>query len=131
MSDINNITTFSQVEIDKAAEDSKNETIWGKPANDIINGRDAAVQYEPVRAIWEMVQNARDVSGGSCKIEFCRQVDSFVFRHNGQPFTNATLNALILQTSSKVRGGMEQVGQYGTGFLTTHLLGRKFLLSGS
>ena len=125
------ITAFSQGDIDKAAEDSKNETLWGKPANDIINGRDAAVQYEPVRAIWEMVQNARDVSAGSCKIEFCRKVDSFVFRHNGLPFTNATLNALILQTSSKVRGGMEQVGQYGTGFLTTHLLGRKFHLSGS
>ncbi len=55
---------FSQDAIDKAVEESKNETLLGKPANDIINGWDtAAAQYEPVRAIWEMVQKVRDVSG--------------------------------------------------------------------
>ncbi len=131
MNNSNTLSSFSESEIDDAAEKSKDNTLWGKPANDIINGRDTATQYEPVRAIWEMVQNARDVNDGNCKVEFCRRKDSFLFRHNGQPFTNDTLNALILQTSSKVRGDMEQVGQYGTGFLTTHLLGRKFELSGS
>ena len=122
---------ISQEEIDKEAEDSKRDTLWGKPANDIINGRDVAAQYPPVRAIWEMVQNARDVNTDKCRIEFYRKSDCFIFRHDGLPFTNQTLDALILQTSSKVRDDIEQVGQYGTGFLTTHRLGRKFELSGS
>ncbi len=131
MTDRNKVLfAFSQDAIDKAVEEAKNKTLWGKTANDIINGRDtAAAQYEPVRAIWEMVQKVRDVSGCRCKIEFCRKTGSFEFRHNGLSFTNGSLNALILQTSSMVRGGM--VWQYGTGFLTTHLLGRKFLWSGS
>lgn len=122
---------LSQKDIDKAAAESKREMLWGKPANDIINGRDTACQYNPVRAIWEMVQNARDVSNNKCRIEFFRKKDVFVYRHDGLPFTNHTLDALILQTSSKVRNDAEQVGQYGTGFLTTHKLGREFLLSGS
>ena len=34
-------------------------------------------------------------------------------------------------TSSKVRDDIIQVGQYGTGFLTTHKFGLKFELSGA
>ena len=51
-----------QDKINKQAIDSKNDMLWGKPANDIINGRDSSVSAKPIRAIWEMVQNARDVS---------------------------------------------------------------------
>lgn len=107
------------------------DTLWGKPANDILNGRDSVASAPPVRALWEMVQNARDVSADKCNIIFTRKQDVFEFRHDGLPFENSTLNALILQTSTKVRGDGDQVGQYGTGFLTTHKFGRVFHLSGS
>ena len=120
-----------QNKINEQAKKSQNEMLWGKPANDILNGRDNSVSAKPIRAIWEMVQNARDVSANESNIVFTRKNGTFEFKHDGIPFTNDTLNALILQTSAKSRNDGDQVGQYGTGFLTTHKFGRKFDLSGS
>lgn len=113
------------------AHQSIDNTLYGKPANDILNGRDSFTSVKPVRAIWELVQNARDVALNHSHIVFIRQDNQFVFKHDGVPFTNDTLNALILQTSSKSRLDGDQVGQYGTGFLATHKLGRVFHLAGS
>ena len=121
-----------QKQILREKEAAHDETIWGKPANDIITGIGNNSGVKPQRAIWEMVQNARDVALDSkVDITFERHHDCFIFQHNGIPFTNSTLEALILQSSSKARNDSIQVGQYGTGFLTTHKLGLKFLLSGS
>lgn len=123
--------TDLQSKINSQANESQNNMLWGKPANDILNGRDSSASAKPIRAIWEMVQNARDVAQNESNIVFIRRHGSFIFKHDGMPFTNDTLNALILQTSSKVRNDGDQVGQYGTGFLTTHKFGRKFNLSGA
>lgn len=123
--------TDLQSKINSQASESQNNMLWGKPANDILNGRDSSASAKPIRAIWEMVQNARDVAQNESNIVFIRRHGSFIFKHDGMPFTNDTLNALILQTSSKVRNDGDQVGQYGTGFLTTHKFGRKFNLSGA
>lgn len=120
-----------QDKIKQQADSSKNEMLWGKPANDILNGRDISSSAKPIRAIWEMVQNARDVSASESNIIFTRRNGTFEFKHDGMPFVNDTLNALILQTSAKSRNDGDQVGQYGTGFLTTHKFGRKFHLAGS
>ena len=120
-----------QDKINQQAIDSKNDMLWGKPANDILNGRDMSASAKPIRAIWEMVQNARDVSAGESNIVFTRRNGTFEFKHDGLPFVNDTLNALILQTSAKSRNDGDQVGQYGTGFLTTHKFGREFHLAGS
>lgn len=119
-------------QIRQAKKLAHDEAIWGKPANDIITGIGNNSGVKPQRAIWEMVQNARDVAlDFKVDIKFERHPDRLIFQHNGIPFTNSTLEALILQTSSKARNDSAQVGQYGTGFLTTHKLGLKFLLSGS
>lgn len=131
MSDHTSQQVSLQERIKDQAEKSQKDTLWGKPANDILNGRNSTSGFKPIRAIWEMVQNARDVSAGSCRIVFTRREKEFEFKHDGLPFTNKTLDSLILQTSSKDRLDLEQVGQYGTGFLTTHCLGREFELSGS
>ena len=120
-----------QDKINKQADDSQKKTLWGKPANDILNGRDRSASAKPIRAIWEMVQNARDESLDKSNIVFIRKHGEFVFKHDGMPFTNDTLSALILQTSAKSRNDGDQAGQYGTGFLTTHKFGRKILLAGS
>lgn len=120
-----------QDKINQQAIDSKNDMLWGKPANDILNGRDISASAKPIRAIWEMVQNARDVSANESNIVFTRRNGTFEFMHDGLPFVNDTLNALILQTSAKSRNDGDQVGQYGTGFLTTHKFGREFHLAGS
>lgn len=111
---------------------AQKEQLWGKPANDIITGIEGNDAIPSERAIWELVQNAHDVANESgTDIEFCRRLDSFSFTHNGVPFLIANLKALNIQTSSKVRNNTIQIGQYGTGFLTTHKFGLKFKLSSS
>ena len=119
-------------QIDDEMTQAIDESIWGKPASDIITRIESMENAKPARAIWEMVQNARDVSRkDGAEIEFSLNNNEFTFQHNGLPFTAKTLHALNIQTSSKVRDDIIQVGQYGTGFLTTHKFGLKFMLSGS
>ena len=117
--------------VQKSQEEAHDETTWGKPARDIITGIGNNGGIRPVRAIWELVQNARDVvcDGKRAKIVFTRNDNSLDFIHDGIPFTHKTIEALIMQTSSKVSSNNVQVGQYGTGFLTTHLFGLKFKLT--
>ncbi|WP_299093724.1 hypothetical protein [uncultured Bacteroides sp.] len=133
MCDINYNPESLKDQIDKEAEESLAETIWGKPANDIITGICNNSSIPANRAIWELVQNARDVSrvGKKAIIRFVRKENEFIFEHNGQPFDRKSILALILQTSSKVRHDIVKVGQYGTGFLTTHKFGLRFKLKGS
>ena len=119
-------------QINDEMDQAEDEATWGKPASDIITRIESIENAKPVRAIWEMVQNARDVSRKEgAAIEFSLNDNEFVFQHNGLPFTATTLHSLNIQTSSKVRDDIVQVGQYGTGFLTTNKFGLKFRLSGS
>ena len=90
-----------------------------------LNGSDAK------RAIWELLQNAVDVSE-KCEVIITITDKSLIFKHKGKPFTSTTLNSLIKQVSSKTsQSNDSEVGQYGTGFITTHSFGKKILLSGS
>lgn len=116
--------------VEQSRKDAHTENMWGKPARDIITGISNNTNVRPVRAIWELVQNARDVvnPGHRAKIVFKRENESLIFQHDGRPFTHKTIEALILQTSSKSTDNNTEVGQYGTGFLTTHKFGLKFRL---
>ncbi|MDR0568316.1 MAG: hypothetical protein LBG87_03825 [Spirochaetaceae bacterium] len=83
------------------------------------------------RGIWELFQNAVDVSDTVCEVSITQTENSLDFSHNGKPFTIKTLYFLIMQVSSKESQNENEVGQFGTGFLTTHSFGKKILLSGS
>lgn len=86
--------------------------------------------YSSNRAIWELVQNACDLSL-ECEITLDYRNNSFTFSHNGDAFTTNTLLSLIKQVSGKYRENEEipEVGKYGTGFLTTHSMARKIELN--
>lgn len=71
------------------------------------------------RAIWELVQNARDMDE-NCHIRISLNPDKIVFSHRGKPFDYTSLLALVNQNSNKDNPGADLVGQYGTGFMTTH-----------
>lgn len=113
-------------------ERTQDETTWGGPAGDILTGIRNAENAPAERAIWELVQNARDVSweNESAVIHFVRTEKGLEFSHQGKPFTNTSLESLIKQTSSKVRSDIKTVGKYGTGFLVTHQFGRIIHLAG-
>jgi len=88
------------------------------------------------RWVWELLQNAKDASESTVDIEIHLSRDQVEFRHNGNPFTAASVTCLIRQVSSKDRGSKDndepsrKTGKFGTGFLTTHLLSREVLIHG-
>ena len=85
------------------------------------------------RAIWELVQNARDcadaVKGVHIRMEL--RPDSLLFAHNGRHFDYDSLCSLIKQVSSEEKDDTEKAGQFGTGFMTTHKFGRILHINGS
>ena len=82
------------------------------------------------RAIWELVQNACDLAkNGHAIIKIELKDDGLYFSHQGEPFTIDTLSNLIKQQSTKWND-KDAVGQYGTGFMTTHVFNRKVYISG-
>ncbi|MDO5394361.1 MAG: hypothetical protein Q4F07_00190 [Bacteroidales bacterium] len=85
------------------------------------------------RAIWELVQNARDCAeprkGVHIRIEL--RPDSLLFAHNGKHFDYDSLCSLIKQVSSEEKDDTEKAGQFGTGFMTTHKFGRILHINGS
>lgn len=84
------------------------------------------------RAIWELFQNAGDlVRNGSAEIKITLTDDSFIFSHKGKSFTYDSLCSLVKQVSSQEKENDNTVGQYGTGFLTTHKFSRRIKINGS
>lgn len=86
--------------------------------------------YSSNRAIWELVQNACDLSL-EADIIFDYRDNKIAFTHHGKPFDTKSLISLIKQVSGKYGESEDipEVGKYGTGFLTTHTFGRKFLIN--
>ena len=83
------------------------------------------------RWIWELLQNARDVSDGNTNLiaSVKWRDDELTFRHNGRGFEPGEITHLIYYGSTKLeRDGL--LGQFGSGFLATHLLSRTIEVSG-
>ena len=79
------------------------------------------------RWIWELLQNARDTKATSVSIE-CGHGE-IIFRHDGDKFTMDDVAHLIYHGSTKVEDE-GTLGQYGSGFLSTHLLSPTIDISG-
>lgn len=79
------------------------------------------------RWVWELIQNAKDVPNVfgrvSIEIELVSE-NELQFKHNGNPFEEEDVAALILPTSSKSATNKDEniTGMFGTGFICTHLL---------
>ncbi|HFK5519839.1 TPA: DUF3883 domain-containing protein [Elizabethkingia anophelis] len=106
-------------------------------ADKIIQGIKKIGPNHAKRAIWELFQNAVDLSP-SCEIELKLSDKELIFSHNGVPFTMHTLDCLFTQVSSKTlteqkleREEADPIGQYGTGFMTSHSFGDIVKVSGA
>ncbi len=103
----------------------------------ISQGLDKLDPRSGERAIWELLQNARDLSkknttgNKEAHIKIALTSKEFIFAHQGKPFTHDTFSSLVKQVSSQTKEDEDSVGQYGTGFLTTHAFGRQIFVSGS
>jgi hypothetical protein len=82
-----------------------------------------------IRWIWELLQNARDVAPAhGVRVSIVRDREHVSFRHDGEPFTNENVAHLIYHGSTKE--DPDAIGQFGTGFLTTHLLSKRVRVTG-
>ena len=84
------------------------------------------------RWVWELLQNARDVSTDAdnhliAEVKYSGK--ELVFLHNGRGFTVDEIAHLIFYGSTKIEDE-RAIGQYGSGFLTTHLLSWEIDVSG-
>src|SRR5947209_5138631 len=113
----------------QAEENAKEESARAdmkQHADKLIQGFEKLDESHGKRAVWELVQNACDLSD-NCEIVIDFSKDLFSFSHNGKPFISRTLISLIKQVSSKSTENKNEVGQFGTGFITTHSFGKKFV----
>src|ERR1043165_208949 len=120
--------------IDDAKAERERQRSEGE-ARAIIHDLDKLYTFEEekkARWIWELLQNAKDVAnadGIDIRVKLTKEELSF--SHNGLPFKTTHLLALLYKTSTKsLNGEGGTTGKYGTGFITTHILSRKLIISG-
>ena len=83
-----------------------------------------------LRWIWELLQNARDSARTDGVHITVRLSDSELrFEHDGKPFDSDEIAHLVYHGSTKIED-FENVGQFGSGFLSTHLLSRVVRVGG-
>lgn len=84
------------------------------------------------RWFWELLQNASDYND---EVEVIVELghDKIVFRHNGRPFRPLDAENLIAPDSGKDDAesrSMDLIGQFGTGFISTHVLASRITVNG-
>lgn len=73
------------------------------------------------RWIWELLQNARDAAGPQgVRIRIHVSATECRFEHDGRPFASEEIAHLVYHGSTKI--DFQDIGQFGSGFLATHLL---------
>lgn len=83
------------------------------------------------RWFWEMLQNACDYNE-SVKLQVEVTNDYVYIRHNGKAFTITEAMNLIFPDSDKDEDeNSEVIGQFGTGFISTHILSAEITVSGT
>ena len=103
-----------------------------KTAQSVWNDLRSLKQLRPIRWIWELLQNASDASppiNNYLIAEVKYRQGELVFSHNGRSFTELEVAHLIASGSTKYEDE-ESIGEFGTGFLTTHLLSLEIEVSG-
>lgn len=92
----------------------------------------ASRDYVITRWVWELLQNARDAavdSNTSLVASIEHNEGEIIFRHDGAKFKFDEIGHLINYGSTKI-GDTKTIGQYGSGFLATHLLSPEIEISG-
>ena len=120
-------TEWNKVEI-------KNDVLTDNTAQAVrkyLNELESTRESMRTRWIWELLQNARDASIGKDSLIATVQClpNELTFLHNGKGFTGREIAHLIYHGSTKIEEE-ETIGQYGSGFLTTHLLSPVVEVSG-
>lgn len=126
--------------LQRSIEEADNNSLRIGAANRIVQLlgklRHSNNENSAKRWIWELCQNAKDVSNNTGRVKisinFNKENKIVVFKHNGKAFSMMNVMSLINQSSSKDRTDEfdRESGKFGTGFITTHLLSEIVNVSG-
>jgi hypothetical protein len=121
--------------IQNKLKDIKDQISYSIPAKrlmDYLKPILSKSQYLGQRWMWELLQNASDL-GDNVKARFEITADTLKFTHNGKPFTLAEAYNLIMPDSTKDNESTYEksvIGQFGTGFISTHILSKIIQIEG-
>ena len=120
---------------DQNLDDARHEVLAENTAQAVHKHLSKLFQEEArfrSRWVWELLQNARDASPEEgVRVSLIHQIDRMIFRHNGVPFTHKSVAHLIYHGSTKYDlSDSSPIGQFGTGFLTTHLISKTVMVKG-
>jgi hypothetical protein len=121
---------------DDTPNDARHEVLAENTAQDVQKYLSKLFQEEArfrSRWVWELLQNARDAAPEQgVSVRLIQQPQHLLFRHNGLPFTFKSVAHLIYHGSTKYNPfDGTPIGQFGTGFLTTHLISKTVTVTGS
>ncbi len=124
----------TQWEVEKAKiKDSGFTATVAQAVHKHLNALEDNRKIRHTRWIWELLQNAHDASstahGKNLIVSIEYSPEELVFWHNGSGFEKEQIQRLIFHGSTKVEDE-ETKGQYGSGFLATHLLSSEIDVSG-
>ena len=105
-------------------DDAFKNVYAAKTAQSVWNDLKTLRQRRPIRWIWELLQNASDASppvNNHLIAEVKYRPGQLIFSHNGRSFKASEVAHLIASGSTKYEDE-EAIGEFGSGFLTTHLL---------
>ena len=127
MDSLNNI----QQEVELAREQQR-MNIPAKRILEKIQGIPSDIEKLQRRWFWELLQNASDYND-QVEVELELHTDKLVFKHNGKPFRPIDTENLIAPDSGKDNLELrtdDTIGQFGTGFISTHVLSSHITVRG-
>lgn len=124
---------MSPSSLDTEFEAKTEERLSSGPAKylmDKLKALSSHVERYQKRWFWELLQNACD-RNSDVKVQVQIDDNFLYFRHNGKPFTVSDATNLIFPDSDKDKeNDINIIGQFGTGFISTHILSAKIRISG-
>jgi len=101
---------------------------------DHLNKWHAEKDIAKAKWVWELIQNARDVAKKQNKknleVSFALEKDRLIFKHDAGPFFLDDIYALVNGRSSKPIEHSDIIGQFGKGFIVTHIVSGTVLVKG-
>jgi hypothetical protein len=120
-----------QQELEQAREQQR-LNIPAKRIKEKIDTIPSDIERLQRRWFWELLQNASDYND-EVEVKLELYPDRIVFMHNGKPFRPIDTENLIAPDSGKddvETRAEDTIGQFGTGFISTHVLSSHITVSG-
>lgn len=127
MAELNSI----QQELEQAREQQR-LNIPAKRIKEKIESIPSDIEKLQRRWFWELLQNASDYND-EVEVKLELYPDKVIFKHNGKPFRPIDTENLIAPDSGKddkETRSDDTIGQFGTGFISTHVLSSQITVSG-